>query len=84
MLKNLHAEIARSGATVEQLSGELGVTTRTLKNKLNGVTEFQRDEMYKLRDIFFPTLGIEYLFFVEAEPPSLENTTIEFEDIPPK
>ena len=78
MLKNLHAEIARSGVTIESMSIELGITTRTLKNKLNGVTEFQRDEMYQVRDIFFPNLGVEYLFYVEPKTPTLADSATEF------
>lgn len=67
MLKNLQAEITRSGITSEQLSVEIGVTVRTLRNKISGVTEFQRDEMFKIRDTFFPDLGVEYLFLAEPK-----------------
>jgi len=68
----------RSSLTVEQIAPELGITTRTLRNKLNGVTEFNRGEMYRLRDLFFPKLGVEYLFFIEPKIPTLEESATEF------
>lgn len=62
MLKNLQAEMARSSITVDQIADEISVSVRTVYNKLKCSTEFQRDEMFIIRDTFFPKLGVEYLF----------------------
>lgn len=78
MLKNLQAEITRSSLSLDRIAVELDITKRTLSNKINGVTEFNRDEMYQVRDCFFPTLGVEYLFLVEPIPPTLETTVTDF------
>lgn len=62
MLNNLKAEIKRESVSNADIAKALSMTDRTLRNKLNGVTEFNRDEMFKMRDTFFPKLNIEYLF----------------------
>ncbi len=65
MLKNLQAEIARSEITVEEIADAIHVSIRTVHYKIKCVTEFQRDEMFTIRDTFFPKLGVEYLFINE-------------------
>lgn len=80
MLNNLSAEITRSKLSIDHIASELNISPRTLKNKLNGVTEFQRDEMYLLRDKFFPKLGVEYLFYVEPTADEMTEEAMQFEE----
>lgn len=78
MLNNLKAEMKRSQISQDTIAKQLDITSRTFRNKVNGITEFTRDEMFRLRDKFFPDLNIEYLFHfdrdVEAEAMQFEET----------
>ncbi|GIO07980.1 XRE family transcriptional regulator [Brevibacillus reuszeri] len=60
--KNLRAEMARSGVTITQLAGLLGVRFATVSDKMNGRSRFFCDEAIRIKREFFPSLTIEYLF----------------------
>jgi len=77
MLNNLNAELERSNVSKKQLAKHIGVTPRALGNKIKGSTQFKRDEMFRIRDKFFPTLGIEYLFHIDTS----DDSELEFEEI---
>lgn len=61
-MKNLAAEMARFGVNNSDIQVLLGCTDKTVRNKLNGLTEFSVAEALKIRDAFFPGIRIEYLF----------------------
>jgi predicted transcriptional regulator len=61
-MNNLSAEMARYGVSILDIESILGCTERTVRNKLNGVTEFSIGEAFALRDTFFPNMRLEYLF----------------------
>ena len=61
-MKNLLAEMARSGIRVQDIQNLLGCTERTVRNKMDGKTEFSVNEAFKIRNALFPGLRIEYLF----------------------
>jgi len=79
MFNNLNAEFKRSNVSLDSIAQELGVTNRTMRNKKNGITQFTRNEMYMIRDKFFPKLGVEYLFYVERD---IAKEAMEFQDLP--
>jgi len=62
MFPNLNAELARKKLTVKSLSGITGINYESLKNKVNGKTEFKRSEMYLIKKDAFPEHSIDYLF----------------------
>jgi len=61
-MKNLLAEMARYGVSNNDIQSLLSCADKTVRNKLNGVTEFSFGEAMKIRDTFFPGIRLEYLF----------------------
>ncbi|MBQ8299481.1 MAG: hypothetical protein IJX99_06430 [Clostridia bacterium] len=66
MFANLNAEMARNRVTNEDIAVCLEVTLNTVSNKISGKTEFTRKDMWKIREGFFPSLSIDYLFDDES------------------
>ena len=64
-MKNLIAEMKRYGITVADIQRLLGVSEKTVRNKLSGETDFTYHEALKIRDSFFPNYRMEYLFYRE-------------------
>ena len=61
-MRNLSAEMARYGVRNVDIQNLLSCTDRTVKNKIDGVTECTVAEALNIRDTFFPGLRVEYLF----------------------
>lgn len=61
MFSNLNAEIARYNVKNADIAKLLGVSTKTVSNKLDGRTEFTLSEVKKIASIF-PNVSISYLF----------------------
>lgn len=66
MFKNLNAELARKGINVNILANFLGVTPKTIRNKLCGKTEFTLSELQKISKIF-PECSMDYLFEIRGD-----------------
>lgn len=66
-MKNLKAEMTRKGVNVLALQKVLDCSEKTVRNKINGVTEFTIGEAIKIRNKYFSELSLEYLFDVEEE-----------------
>lgn len=64
-MRNLLAEMARYGVSNNDIQALLSCTDKTVRNKLNGVTDFSFGEAMKIRDTFFPGMRLEYLFSQE-------------------
>ncbi len=62
-MDNLKAEMARAGVSKEDIKNLLDCSMRTVDNKLDGVTDFTIPEAFKIRDSFFPSQRMEYLFY---------------------
>lgn len=60
MFRNLEAEIIRAGITKEKISQELGLSNKTLYNRLNGSTDWSMEEMKKIQAIININLQQEY------------------------
>ncbi|MGM9630035.1 XRE family transcriptional regulator [Butyricicoccus sp.] len=62
MLRNLQAEIVRNQISVSEIGRVICKTDRTARDKINGVSAFTFPEAVKIRDVFFPSMRLEYLF----------------------
>lgn len=62
MFPNLSAEMARRKITIKALSDLVDINYESLKNKMNGTTEFKRSEMYSIKKKVFSDFSIDYLF----------------------
>lgn len=73
MFKNLKRLMAEKNLSVQNLQDLLGVSEKTIRNKLAGVTEFTWSEIKKIKAIF-PEYDISYLFYKsEEEVPKTKN-----------
>jgi len=61
-MRNLEAEMRRSGIRSEDIKNLLNCSDRTARNKIKGVTPFTFPEAEIVRNHFFPGLLMEYLF----------------------
>lgn len=61
-MNNLAAEMTRYGISINDLQTVLLCTEKTVRNKINGNSEFSVKEAIKIRDTFFPGMKLEYLF----------------------
>jgi hypothetical protein len=59
---NLAAEIGRKGLILKTVAENSQIEYQSFLNKYNGVTEYVRSEMLRVRDNNFPGLTLEYLF----------------------
>lgn len=62
MLSNLEAEISRKKISREEIASGLGISTRSLYDKLKGRSQFNVEEAFKLQKLFFPDKEMDYLF----------------------
>lgn len=62
MFNNLKAEMVRIGLTQRELAKALLIDEKTLSQKINGRSKFDVDEMWLIKNEFFPNLQLDYLF----------------------
>ncbi|HZJ85807.1 MAG TPA: hypothetical protein VFC83_01660 [Erysipelotrichaceae bacterium] len=62
MYRELLGEMVKCGLTREELAKQIGVSEKTLFNKLNGATDFSWTEVKAIRDIVAPDYQLETLF----------------------
>ena len=58
----LRKEITGSSLSIAKLAVQIGVTEKTLRNKISGKTEFTWPEVLQIRDIVSPKGTLEELF----------------------
>ena len=58
----LKGEIVKAGYQLKKLASELGMSVKTLRNKINGVTDFTWPEALAIRNKIRPGMDIEMLF----------------------
>lgn len=75
MYLKLKFEIFRHGYTIEQFAGVLGMADKTLRNKINGVTDFTWLECLKIRNALETDLPLEELFEKEEIQAKKEMVT---------
>jgi len=65
--QNLKAEMARYGVTNGGIAECIGINAQTVSNRINGNgAEFSLGECIKIRDKYFPSMRLEYLFALAA------------------
>lgn len=62
MYPNLNAEMARYNVSPKELSEALNLGIETVYNKLLGRSKVSTIEAEKIRDAYFRTMTIDYLF----------------------
>ena len=62
MYPNLNAEMARYNVSPKELSEALSLGMETIYNKLQGRSKVSTVEAEKIRDTYFSTMTIDYLF----------------------
>jgi transcriptional regulator with XRE-family HTH domain len=62
MYKNVKAEFARKGLTLEIVAKELGVTVSTLSQKMNGKYPFTLNEAKTIKKVLEVDIPLEILF----------------------
>lgn len=58
--------MVRANITIASLARQIGVTEKTLRNKLNGETDFTWPEALAIRRLVNPKVGIEEMFEKEG------------------
>mgnify|MGYP000355716433 FL=1 len=56
-MKNLKAEMAKCGVTVEAIAEVLKIHRNSASNKINGKSSFTIEEAFEIKTVFFPTLS---------------------------
>lgn len=69
-MRNLRAEMERYGVTVADIRKILGCSEKTVRNKINGDTDFTLPEAFKIKSTFFKGYTLEYLFATDTLPES--------------
>ncbi len=67
MYSFLRGEMIKAGITVLSLSKKIGVSEKTLRNKLKGNTDFTWLEALNIRNIVNPQMEIEKLFTADSK-----------------
>ncbi len=62
MLRNLKAEMARSGLRTNDLVLAINRSEKAVRMKIAGESSFTFPEALTIRATFFPELALEYLF----------------------
>lgn len=62
MYRVLKGEMVKAGMTVPKLAEKIGVSERTLRNKIAGKTEFLFSEVLEIHKVIAPELSMDVLF----------------------
>ena len=62
MLKNLKAALDKKEISLKVVASLINTTDKTVRNKINGKTEFNCPEAIKISAELFPEYKLEYLF----------------------
>lgn len=63
MYRVLRGEMVKADISIRDLALKIGITERSLRNKINGVTPFTWNEVLEIRGIVSPTMSFEDLFY---------------------
>lgn len=67
MYPNLRAEMTRHNISTQEMAQRIGISDRTLRNKLVGTSDFSLSEITKIKQGCFPNFTFEYLFSQDIE-----------------
>lgn len=65
--ENLRVEMARENLGIGQMAKALHIGRDTLSRKLSKRSPLYLDEAFQIRDCFFSSCGIEYLFGTQTD-----------------
>jgi hypothetical protein len=66
-MKNIEEIRKSKGVTLVDIADLLGVDSRTVRSKIDGVSDFKFGETVAIKKAFFPEYELEYLFSERAE-----------------
>jgi hypothetical protein len=66
-MKNIEEIRKSKGVTLVDIADLLQVDYRTVRSKINGVTDFSFGETVAIKKAFFPEYELEYLFSERVE-----------------
>jgi plasmid maintenance system antidote protein VapI len=67
MLANLSRELQRKNITQDAVAQMLGITRKTMTNKLKGKTEFTIGEAFYINRNILPEFTVDYLFATDDD-----------------
>lgn len=67
MYRILRGEMVKKDITIPQLAAKIGVTEKTLRNKINGETAFTWPEVCQIHRIVNPRMSKDELFIKEEK-----------------
>jgi transcriptional antiterminator len=67
MYRILRAEMVKADISVKDLAIKIDITERSLRNKINGITDFTMTEGRKIRNEVAPGMSLEELFKKQDE-----------------
>lgn len=67
MYLRLKYEIQRKGYSIDMFSNKIGISEKTLRNKINGITDFTWSEVLLIRKLINPKMKLEELFKKEPK-----------------
>lgn len=68
MYRCLKGEMVKSGLSIAVLAEKVGVSEKTMRNKLHGRTEFTWSEINKIKGFVAPNMLLEELFKSDDNP----------------
>lgn len=66
-MKNIEEVRKNKGVTLVEIADLLGVGYRTVRDKIDGVSDFKFGETVAIKKAFFPEYELEYLFSERVE-----------------
>lgn len=66
-MKNIEEIRKIKGVALVDIADLLGVDSRTVRSKIDGVSDFKFGETVAIKKVFFPEYELEYLFSERAE-----------------
>ncbi len=62
MYRTLRGEMVKAGVSISNLAKQLGISEKTLRNKISGRTEFLLSEAVSIHKTIAPRLSMDDLF----------------------
>ncbi len=69
-LNNLRGEMVKEGIKQYEVADFLGMTASNFNRKLAESVPFTRDEMFAIRDRYFPGVTVDHLFQSDGDKPT--------------
>lgn len=69
-LNNLRGEMVKEGIKQYEVADFLGMTASNFNRKLAESVPFTRDEMFAIRDKYFPGVTVDHLFQSDGDKPT--------------